>query len=397
MAAKRPLAAYGGITKELQSGDTLSFAAIFGDQNANQVLAGPGSGSAAAPTFRALVSDDIPNLSTDKLTSGTLPVARGGTNATSQSTNGINFFNGTSVTSGSTLTWASSLHRIFGASGTEIRSDVASVNPIIYIIGGTGGNFPQFDLRPAGNSALGGTVQSNSNNGGISLTSRGAGTRIQSNLASAKVLFVTGATSQTGNLFEVQNVGGTGLAAFDAAGFLGIGVVASLSAALQVRRTAEQFRSEYDATHYWNAITGSGGETTLSGGTGAKFVFSKDIDLSERILQDGLDIEPYFVYEALISQSGSSAPTVSILKNTIGAIVWTRTAAGNYTGTLTGAFSTQDKCWSTPSWNYDSANDRVYRLTWASADTVFLESNEMGGGQDGILTYFPISIRVKKP
>ena len=36
-------------------------------RNANSVLAGPGSGSAAAPTFRALVSDDIPSLAHTKI------------------------------------------------------------------------------------------------------------------------------------------------------------------------------------------------------------------------------------------------------------------------------------------------------------------------------------------
>lgn len=44
----------------------------------NTVLAAP-NGAAGAATFRALVAADIPSLSTDKLGSGTLPIARGGT------------------------------------------------------------------------------------------------------------------------------------------------------------------------------------------------------------------------------------------------------------------------------------------------------------------------------
>ena len=47
----------------------------------NVVFAGPSTGGPSAPSFRALVSSDIPSLSTDKLTSGTLGVARGGTGA----------------------------------------------------------------------------------------------------------------------------------------------------------------------------------------------------------------------------------------------------------------------------------------------------------------------------
>jgi len=47
----------------------------------NTVFAGPATGGPSAPTFRALVASDIPSHSTDKLTSGTLGVARGGTGA----------------------------------------------------------------------------------------------------------------------------------------------------------------------------------------------------------------------------------------------------------------------------------------------------------------------------
>lgn len=57
-------------------------------QAQNSVFAGPTSGS-GAPVFRALVAADIPNLSTDKLTSGTLPIGRGGTGATSLTTSAL--------------------------------------------------------------------------------------------------------------------------------------------------------------------------------------------------------------------------------------------------------------------------------------------------------------------
>lgn len=53
----------------------------FNNQSANAVLAGPASGGAGAVSFRALVAADIPDLDAAKLTSGLLPVARGGTGA----------------------------------------------------------------------------------------------------------------------------------------------------------------------------------------------------------------------------------------------------------------------------------------------------------------------------
>jgi len=46
----------------------------------------------------------------------------------------------------------------------------------------------------------------------------------------------------------------------------------------------------------------------------------------------------YKSYVALLTQSGTSAPTVTILENTLGTIVWTRLSAGNYYGTLSDAF-----------------------------------------------------------
>lgn len=46
----------------------------------------------------------------------------------------------------------------------------------------------------------------------------------------------------------------------------------------------------------------------------------------------------YKSYVALSNQNGTGAPTVNILENTLGDIVWTRFTAGGYYGTLTGAF-----------------------------------------------------------
>jgi hypothetical protein len=56
-----------------------TLAATLVTQLANAVFAGPTSGGAATPAFRALVAADIPNLDTSKLTTGILAIARGGT------------------------------------------------------------------------------------------------------------------------------------------------------------------------------------------------------------------------------------------------------------------------------------------------------------------------------
>lgn len=60
-------------------------------QSANAVYAGPTTGAAATPTFRALVAADIPSLDTAKIATGLLPLARGGLNANLAGTGGTGF------------------------------------------------------------------------------------------------------------------------------------------------------------------------------------------------------------------------------------------------------------------------------------------------------------------
>lgn len=54
---------------------------LAANENANKVFAGPATGSPAQPDFRALVAADIPNIAASKITTGTLAIAQGGTNA----------------------------------------------------------------------------------------------------------------------------------------------------------------------------------------------------------------------------------------------------------------------------------------------------------------------------
>lgn len=50
-------------------------------------------------------------------------------------------------------------------------------------------------------------------------------------------------------------------------------------------------------------------------------------------------VRPYKVYTALMSQNGTNAPTVEILENSLGNIVWSYFGTpGLYVGTLNGAF-----------------------------------------------------------
>lgn len=88
----------------------------------NTVFAGPVTGGPSAPSFRALVASDIPSHSTDKLTSGTLGVARGGTGAAT-------FTAGFVKSSGST-------NALTTASTVSLTTEVAGTLPVAN--GGTG-------------------------------------------------------------------------------------------------------------------------------------------------------------------------------------------------------------------------------------------------------------------
>lgn len=77
----------------------------FINQDKQKVFAGPVDDPSAPPTFRLLQATDIPNLSTDKLTTGILPIARGGTNSgTALNNNRIIVSSGGSLVEAAALT-----------------------------------------------------------------------------------------------------------------------------------------------------------------------------------------------------------------------------------------------------------------------------------------------------
>ncbi|MHC0441003.1 beta strand repeat-containing protein [Flavobacterium sp. 3-210] len=57
------------------------------------------------------------------------------------------------------------------------------------------------------------------------------------------------------------------------------------------------------------------------------------------LMADGSTKTGFKAYAGYITQSSTSAPTMTVMENTIGSIVWTRTGAGVYEGTLSGAFT----------------------------------------------------------
>lgn len=91
------------------------------------------------------------------------------------------------------------------------------------------------------------------------------------------------------------------------------------------------------------AIFNSSGCTVLGGLSNVMLMNSSGVTVTENnkvyinnAIQSTASIKKYV---ALITQSSTSAPTVAVLENTIGDIVWTRIALGIYEGTLSDAFT----------------------------------------------------------
>jgi hypothetical protein len=96
-------------------------------------------------------------------------------------------------------------------------------------------------------------------------------------------------------------------------------------------------------------------------------------------------------YIATISQSGTSDPTVTVLENTIGDIVWTRIAVGRYHGTLSGAFPDQDRLYLYLSNSQQNNYVAIFRVSANIIEIITYDFTNTG--QDNMLDYNTIEIR----
>jgi len=119
--------------------------------------------------------------------------------------------------------------------------------------------------------------------------------------------------------------------------------------------------------------------------------YSTDSDIAYTADEKGIlraTIRPYKVYAALVSQVGLNAPTVVVLENTVGDIVFTRSAIGVYEATSTALFTADKTSASisiTPSGKIVKTSDSI--LTVNTFDAA-------GAAADGVLTDALVEVRV---
>jgi hypothetical protein len=166
----------------------------------NAVFAGPATGGPSAPSFRSLVASDIPNHGTDKLTSGTLGVARGGTGVATFTAGIVKSTGGTDA-----LTTATTI-----ALGSEVSGTLPVAN------GGTGASTLTSGgvLLGNGTSAVGATTAGTADQvlrvpGAGGAPAFGAINLAQSAAVTGALAIANGGTGQTTAAAALTALGGT--------------------------------------------------------------------------------------------------------------------------------------------------------------------------------------------
>lgn len=93
-------------------------------------------------------------------------------------------------------------------------------------------------------------------------------------------------------------------------------------------------------------------------------------------------VRPCKVYTALLSQSGTTPPTATVLDNTIGTITFTYDGVGNYSATSSGLF-TANKTVVFCTVSTDPGNPTYMTARIGSANTITINVFDINGGVNG--------------
>ena len=101
------------------------------------------------------------------------------------------------------------------------------------------------------------------------------------------------------------------------------------------------------------------------------------------------------VYRALVTQSSTTAPTATVLENSLGGtLVWARSSTGTYTATLTGVFTSAKTFIMQPGETGTIAAIKNVIAVRTSDNVVTVTTGSGGTLEDAVLSSFPIEILV---
>lgn len=100
----------------------------------------------------------------------------------------------------------------------------------------------------------------------------------------------------------------------------------------------------------------------------------------------------YKVYTALLTQTGTDAPVATVLENTIGNIIWTRSNTGVYQATLLDAFTNNKTFLLMGTIPY--INNPAYFFSRTNSNICTIQTSVNNIISDGLLTNTSIEIRV---
>jgi hypothetical protein len=120
-----------------------------------------------------------------------------------------------------------------------------------------------------------------------------------------------------------------------------------------------------------------------------------EISTAFNSLEASIPTKGYTEYVALVNQSSTNNPTVTVLKNDLGGTpVWTRTGTGSYKMTLAGVFTT-NKTYVMIGQNYQNNYGELTYAYWNSTNDVYIETvNASNTPTDGLLVIRTIEVRV---
>lgn len=118
--------------------------------------------------------------------------------------------------------------------------------------------------------------------------------------------------------------------------------------------------------------------------------FHKEVELNDNLMQNGKAVtgRPYKIYTAIFSHFSTDAPTVEVLENTIGNIVWSRNAEGDFAGTLAGAFPANKTIAFIQPARHEHGGTTLRSATiyWNTEDNVMVLIGSMGVDVDYVYT-----------